>query len=646
MASKVKKQGLAEGHTVLGSPLTASLSRARTSVASTKTRRNSSSTIERTDRLANIEDGLVPFKYGTGSKSSSITVRDAIILCQKAYYNFALFRNTIDLMAEFSTSNIYFRGGSVKSRKFFEALYKKTLASFQDKFFREHYRSGNTWIYRLDAFITPEDMSKLTQTFGAEAEPLPSKPLSLPAKYIILNPADIQVGGSVSFSTGQYYKVLSDYELEVLRNPKTEEDNEVLSGFEPEIRKAILDGKSKEVLIPLRSDKVSCVFYKKQDYEPFAVPMGFPVLDDINWKAEMKKMDMAIARTAQQAILLITMGTDPEKGGVNQKNLEAMQTLFENESVGRVLIADYTTKAQFVLPPIAEILDPKKYEIVDKDIQIGLNNILIGSEKFANQSIKVQVFIERLKQAREAFINEFLLPEIKRIAKDMGFKNYPTPHFEDIDLKDDLEFSRIYTRLIEIGVLTPEEGVEAINTGRLPTAEESVESQRKFKGYKDEGFYQPIVGGPKDQMELAEKTGEIQEGLQQQKLSQETGRPPGTKRKQSTKKVSPIGASESYSLVKVKDNLLKAQELEMAIERALKRHFKLGSLAEEQQKLVPELALIIMANEDPKEWNSKIAQYIKNPIDTNAAAVEEIHEIAYQHQLDSYLATILRASKV
>jgi len=68
--------------------------------------------------------------------------------------------------------------------------------------------------------------------------------------------------------------------------------------------------------------------------------MGYPVLEDINAKAEMRKMDMAVTRTTQQAILLVTMGTDPDKGGVNQKNLEAMQALFQNESVGRVLIAD------------------------------------------------------------------------------------------------------------------------------------------------------------------------------------------------------------------------------------------------------------------------------------------------------------------
>ena len=58
-----------------------------------------------------------------------------------------------------------------------------------------------------------------------------------------------------------------------------------------------------------------------------------------------------------------------------------MQSLFTNESVGRVLIADYTTKAEFVVPRIADLLTPQKYEIFDRDIRLGLNNILFGEAK-------------------------------------------------------------------------------------------------------------------------------------------------------------------------------------------------------------------------------------------------------------------------
>jgi hypothetical protein len=605
-------------------------SQARAS-SDTSVRRNASSTIIRTDRYKNIDDGLIPFRYSTGIKNeSNLNIRDAVILCQKAYYNFAIFRNTIDLMTEFSTSNVYFTGGSSKSRNFFEALFRKiNITDIQDKFFREYYRSGNVFIYRFDTKVKDEDVNKITQTFGLTSS---TAAVNLPSKYIILNPSDIQIAGTINFAQRKYYKILTDYELERLKNPKSDEDKEVLNSLPPETQK-LIKGKTIGILtIPLEADRISAAFYKKQDYEPFAVPMGFPVLEDINWKAEMKKMDMAVTRTMQQSVLLITMGDTPDNGGINQKNLEAMQTLFENQSVGRVLIADYTTKAQFVIPDIGSLIGPQKYEVVDRDIQIGLNNILIGSEKFANQSIKVQVFIERLKQARQTFINEFLVPEIRRISKDLGFKNYPVPNFEDIDLKDDVQYSRIYNRLIELGVLTPEEGIKAIETGRLPNPEESIEAQQRFKDLKDQGFYQPLIGGSQ----------------------QQAGRPGGsTGIPQSTKNVSPIGQGkqskaneDKFSLSKVKENLVLAQKLEEEVSSALRKKHNLKKLSYNQKEVAEQISKIIVANESPENWVSKIEDYIKQPVDQNQEAIASVNSIAYDHQVDSYLASILYHSKV
>jgi hypothetical protein len=601
----------------------------------TSVRRNAASTITRTDRYKNIDDGLIPFRYSTGIKNNSnMNIRDAVILCQKCYYNFSIFRNTIDLMTEFSSSNIYFKDGSSKSRTFIEALFKKiNLWDFQDKFFREYYRSGNVFLYRFDTKVSDADVTKITQTFGLNTS---KAAVNLPSRYIVLNPADIQIGGSINFSTGRYYKILSDYELERLKNPKTDEDREVFNSLPEEARKLIQSKTIGVLTMPLDRERLCAVFYKKQDYEPFAVPMGFPVLEDINWKAEMKKMDMAITRTMQQSVLLVTMGDTPENGGINQRNLEAMQKLFENQSVGRVLIADYTTKAQFVIPDIGNLIGPEKYEVVDRDIKIGLNNILIGDEKFANTNIKVQVFIERLKQAREAFINEFLIPEIRRISKDLGFKNYPTPCFEDIDLKDDIQYARVYNRLVELGILTPEEGMKAIDTGRLPTSEESVESQQRFKELKDQGLYQPLIGGPK-----------IGPG--------EAGRPSGTTGiPQSTKNVKPIGegrqskasVEEKYSLLKVKENLVLAQKLEEEVAAYLRKKHNIKKLSYNQKEVSEQIAKIIIANETPENWMSKIENYIKQPVDQNQEVVASVNSIACDHQVDSYLASILYHSKV
>ena len=639
-------------------PLMSSLSE---SVASTRTRRNLSSTIERTDKYKHIDQGLVPFKYGSVKNKSAISVRESVILCQKAYYNFSIFRNTIDVMTEFTSTDVYYEGGSKKSRSFFEALFKKiNLTDLMDKFFREYYRSGNVFVYRFDAKLKASDLKKISQTFGAK-----NGKKEIPYRYIILNPADIQVSGTLSFYAGNYFKVLSDFELERLRNPKTEEDIKIVESLDPETKKKLKNRTLTELTMPLDAGKVSAIFYKKMDYEPFSVPMGYPVLEDLNHKAELKKMDMAIARTVQQAILLVTMGAEPDKGGVNQKNLVEMQKLFENQSVGRVLIADYTTKAEFVIPQISDILDPKKYETVNKDINAGLNNILTGvgggGEKFANHQAKVEVFIARLRQARKTFLINFLIPEIKRIAKEVGFKNYPTPKFDEIDLRDSSEKYRVYTRLAELGILTPQELFEALSSNRLPDKETSMDNQKKYADDRNEGLYFPLVGGqPIDNpamedwvpQEVAHP--ELQKPITPpagkkpaKKLSKNSpttntdiGRPPGTKAPK--KKITPVGASEKlFSFNLLKENMLKAQKLEQEIGAHLRKKHTVKKLNKKQKEIAEQISHVIIANEKPDNWLSSIDNYCQKPIDKNQEQVNEVRDVAIEHQVGDYIASIL-----
>ena len=613
------------------------------------TRRNKAAVIERTDKYVNISNGLVPFKYSYeygNSGSKSLDVRDAVILCQKAYYNFSQFRNVIDLMTEFSLGSVYFRGASKKSRAFFEALFNKlNIWDFQDQFFREYYRSGNVFVYRFDATLTDQEVSKITQTFGNTLSSALKTDNTIPSSYMLVNPADIRMTGTLAFNNPIYYKLVTNYELERLKNRTTEEDRQMFDSLPKNIQEQIDTPRSAAVMLPLDVDKITAVFYKKQDYEPFAVPMGYPVLGDISFKDELKKMDMAIGRCMQQAILLVTMGTDPEKGGINQRNLQAMQDLFQNESVGRVLIADYTTKAEFVVPRIAELMDPKKYEIFDRDINNGLNNILVGGEKFANQESKVKVFVSRLEQGRQAFLNNFLIPEIKRISKNLGFKNYPVPYFDEMSLQDNVLKDRIYSRLLELGILTPEETITALNTGRLPDKESSVESQREYLKQRNEGLYTPLVGGSPLGQTIKVKE---EDKKKSKSLPKDAGRPDGTSGiPQSNRKISPVGQGESsqaYSLDKIKENMILAQKLESTVSSELRKLHKVKRLNKNQKDIAIKISETIIANEEPNEWEKNAKKYCKKPIDHNSERVELVREIAHKHQLDFYLASILASS--
>jgi hypothetical protein len=626
------------------------------------TRRNIAGSITRTSRYANIEEGIIPFRYSAtiyGNNKQMIDVRDAVILCQKCYYNFAVFRNIIDLMTEFSIGELYFKGGSSKSRDFFRALFNKiNIWDFQDKFFREYYRSGNVFTYRFDATLEPSDIGRITQVFGSEddIQNLDNiEKMQIPSKYAILNPADIHMVGTANFGFGVYYKLLTAFELARLKNPQTEEDKLVFETFSPEIQRQILSG-IQSVLVPLDIRKVLMVFYKKQDYEPFSIPMGFPVLEDINFKAELKKIDMAISRTMQQIILLVTTGNEPAKGGINTKNIDALQKLFQNLSVGRVLVADYTTKAEFVIPDIAELLNPQKYEIVDRDINTGLNNVFAGDEKFANQQQKVEIFMARLEYAQQAFLQNFLIPEIKRIAQSLGFKNFPTPYFKCNRLQRDINVTRLYERLVEMGILTAEQGVEAIQTNTMPDTDMMVTEQQDYKKQRDDGLYTPLVAGVQSETTL--QTAKM--SMQQAKLGAKTemgnggsgaGRPGGTKAPQTQKTVSPIGTSKAseekeikFSLKKITENMILAQDLEKTVCGHLKELYSIKRFSKMQKSIASDITNLIISNETPDKWSSESLNYCKSPQDKNNERVLAVNKLGEKHLLEPYIAGILFAS--
>jgi hypothetical protein len=594
-------------------------------------RRNRASSINRTDKYINIEGGVIPFIYGggKGKYGSNISVRDTIVLCQKAYYNFSIFRNTIDLMTEFSCSPIYFSGGNEQSRKFFEVWAQRVnLWKLQDMFFREFFRSGNVFLYKIHAEFTKQDMRVISEIMGAE-----NGPAEIPIRYIILNPADIQAIGSTSFLTPKYIKVLNDFEMQILTNPETDQDKELakrIVNIKDIQNKSAMTVPNQQMVFELDGDKIISVFYKKQDYEPFSVPMGFPVLEDINWKQELKNMDMAISRTIQQAVLLVTMGND-EVGMPTKEQIGTLRKIFENESVGRILVTDYTTDIKFIIPEISNILDPKKYEVVDRDIRYGLNNVLFGEEKYANTNTKIEVFLSRLKHARETFINEFLIPEVKKVGKSLGFKNLPTPRFKDSDFKSDANLTRIYSRLIELGVLTPEEGITAIDTGRLPLPEESIKSQEEFKKLQEDGLYQPLLNKGNEQEMTGRPSG--------------TGTPQTTKAPRSTPSVKASEPKAQINADMVAKNLVKFDGLVNAIEASLKEKYNRKRLSKEQKEIIQTIGETIATNEPPKEWINKIDDYINKPVSLNAN-MGEINKIAEEYGLDYKTAILLYHSKI
>jgi len=602
----------------------------------TRIRGNRAATEKKTDKYKNISNTALPYSYS----KSYISPKDSILLCQKAYANVPIFRNAVDVMAEFSNSDIYLEGGSEKSRSFIEKWLNKIQSwKLKDQYFREYYRSGNVFLYKLDGKFTSEDLVKLNQVYGAENKTLPSR--KIPVRYVFLNPYDFVADRALTFSSkdGVYKKILSEYDIERLKDPQTEYDQEVFDALPQEAKNNIKNNQFMQegVMINLDPKKLIFSFYKKQDYEPFAIPFGFPVLDDINWKMELKKVDQAITRTIENVILLVTMGNTPDKGGINPNNLKAMQQLFQNESIGRALIADYTTKAEFIIPDLNKVLGPTKYQIVNEDIKEGLQNIIVGKENYSSTQVKAQIFLERLKEARNAFLNDVMQPQIKEVCKAMGFKNFPKAKFVEIDIKDEVQLQRVASRLIEMGIITPEQGMTALKQGIYPDPKDLQSAQEKFVGDREKGYYTPLtVAQP-----IMQEGQELPAG-NQTKFSNDNGRPAGSK----TKTDNLIASEDLYSRQNIQKVIYATEELQGHAEKELKKYYNKKRLSKEQKAMAHDLAESVIMSKEQDEWKDQVTACIEdfNKIE-KLEVMSDILELTEQHEIVSYPAALLYHSK-
>jgi hypothetical protein len=588
----------------------------------THKRANKSAFENTIDRFSSIRRGLLPYKYS----ADGVNVREAIELCQKAYANVSVFRNAVDIMSEFANTELFLEGGTKKSRNFFNEWFKKiNLTNLKDQYFREYYRSGNIFLYRLDGKFRADDFLELINSIA----PKNGASNKVPIRYILMNPFDVVAVRASSFNDGAYEKILSEYEMSRLQNPSTEEDQEIFDSLPKDVQKSIKQGSYNVdgLKIKLDPEKVSHSFYKKQDYEPFAIPFGYPVLEDINAKLELKKMDQAITRTVENVILLITMGAEPEKGGINAQNLSAMQNLFRNESVGRVLVSDYTTKADFVIPDLNRVLGSEKYKVLNEDIKQGLQNVVVGEEKYGATQVKAQIFIDRLKEARNAFLSDFLQKEIKRIAQNLGFRSYPTATFKDIDMRDETQLMRVATRLMELGVITPQQGMEMFHTGKFPEVEEIAPAQDIFIEQREKGYYNPIVGG----VPMVEGADQSNSGPDKM-----AGRPEGTSG------IPQENSEAKYSRKNIEKTIHELELVRAATKDLMKDKLNIKRFTKKSEKMLDSLCEAVVCSTSVENWTQKAVSCVSNLEEIEKLnVIPQILDIAAKHELGNYEAAIL-----
>lgn len=656
--SSVAERVIAQELPLNGAPEFFNISFSNEAIAEEKSRRGSRNSSSKVNTSAigiewgqfnQIKNSVLPYHYN--NKGNYYDIKEAIDIVQRAYGAVGIIKNAIDVQAELANDGIFLDGGTKRARDFFTAWFGTIdLDSCKEQYFREYYKSGNVFFYRIDGEIKFDSFDKYPSK-------LKNIRVKIPLKYTLLNPYDISCNGDLSFSITSYGKVLSSKEIRRLKSPITDKDKNLRNSLPKDVLKRIdsSNGFEAQIFYPLEPSNLILSFYKKQDYEPFAIPMVWPVLRDVNMKIEMKKLDAAAMRMVDQIVLLITMGAEPDKGGVNDRYMKELKELLANGSVGRVLVSDWTTKADFLIPDLNKVLGKEKYEVLNQDIKEGLQNILNLEGTYSGLSTKLKIFMKTLQEGRRRFLTDFLKPQMELIGERLGFKKIPEPKFKEIDFENKEALQRVALRLYELGAITPQQLMEVFDNGIYPLGEEIKDSQEEFIEDRKKGFYNPIVGGvpmiasrseqerikiSKEQLKLNIKENNLSSNIpteEENKTPNQAGRPQGS---------SNASQEKSYSIKKIKpicDYFNKVAE--SCIEEG-REFFRSKDEKVICDKVYSILTTVGMAC-PMEDWKKKTLECVKNPENLFLLEpLEGIKEILNEHDgLNDWGALILYHSE-
>lgn len=462
--------------------------------------------------------------------------RSMVEECMDVYDHTGIIKNVVDMMGDFASEGV----DLVHTNKSVQNFWTKWLETVKIKDRTERMsniilKAGTCVIRRREAILTSKQERDMKSAAGA------TKPKKIPVGYTILNPRTFNITG-----------------VEANGTPIIEVNTK---------NSGTVDMGTKTNTIELNTDGKSYICtYKKDDWEKWAKPFHFAILDDLALENKMQRMDESAVDGVINAVRIWKLGGELKDGSPVIPTPVAtgkLASILQEDMGGGVLdiIWDRHIDLQVEYPPIKDILDQKKYEHVRQRILegLGIAQVLIdgtGQGSYSNQYLSVRSLIEKIEYLRN-ILTDWLRREINYVHEEMGFKKLPTISFKHIDLGDEITRISMLLQLFDRNIISKESMLTSIEHNwdvekpRL-NIEKDEEETEKSKQNK--------IGPYLVEEELAE------DGKKENKDGGD-GRPanqPGDKTQKTKRKTKPKGADAELI-----DGLFEAEEILANVEEVL-----------------------------------------------------------------------------
>lgn len=409
--------------------------------------------------------------------------RDIIAACIGGYQKVPVIKQVIDLMGDFTSQGIRLIHEDEQIENFYNEWFRKVNGPERsERIANILYRCGNVIIKRADAKLNPVAVQQWKKTIAATSNTtdlnykddlVPGENI-VPLKYTILNPLIIEVlGEHMAAFTGKVHYVLKlpSTFYNTLSLPLTSFNPSILTQDLPrDLQQAI---NNKESYFLLDSDKLVCLFYKKDDWDVWAYPMLYSLLDEIILLQKMKQADMTALDGVISHIRVWKLGSMEHKIFPTNAAITKLSSILLNHLAGGAmdLVWGPDLELDQTSTDVANFLGSEKYEFCMNQIHNGLGiPAAIGRSKgsMSDNFMQTRILLERLIYGRNV-LNGFWKGEIRRVQQAMGFKTPAKIAYDHIILNDETAEKALWLQALDRNIATVESVQERF--GLIPEIE-------------------------------------------------------------------------------------------------------------------------------------------------------------------------------
>lgn len=387
---------------------------------------------------------------------------------EEIYQRVGLVKNVIDLMGDFASQGIRLVHRNKRIERFYRQWFKKINGKDRsERFLNNIYKSGNIVIDRRTAKISLKVTDKLYKALGSADMQLADIPevsvekREIPWKYTFIDPicVDVSAGALSSFVGNKTYELQLPPALRrIINAPKTDAEKQIVSQLPPQIIEA---AKTKKPY-PLDPAKTLVFHYKKDDWQSWAYPMIYAIMDDITVIEKLKLADMAALDGAISNIRIFKLGNLEHKIAPTKAATAKLAQILGNNVGGGTMDLIWGPDLELIESNtnVHNFLGESKYIPHLNSIYAGLGipptlTGTFGAAGTTNNFISLKTLTQRLQYGRDVLI-QFWEQEIASVQKAMGFKYPAKIEFDRMDLSNEDSEKALLIQLADRNLISDE----------------------------------------------------------------------------------------------------------------------------------------------------------------------------------------------